>query len=174
MAQFNTIHANIWEDEKIRKLQDPRSKLLFIYLFSNPRCPISGIYKISLETMSFETGIVPDCKANLEELIHAGLISNDCDKNVIWIHGKIKHDQSWTTPMRIKSIRRSLAEFSSCSFIQSIFEKYPFLKDLAIEEEIRRKELRGCRAKEPEGASEAEKESASETGGFADGMDRVS
>ena len=165
MAQFNTIHSNLWEDEKFLKLSSSKPKLLFIYLFSNHRCPISGIYKISIETMAFETRIISDCKANLEEIIREGLVSYDFEKNVVWVHGKIKHDQSWTTPMRIKSIRRNLIEFASCSFIQSVFEKYPFLKDLAIEEEIKQKELRGCGAKEPETSLEAESALEKEQGG---------
>jgi len=170
MAQFNSIHANIWEDERFRRLKNSDSKILFFHLFSNQRCPISGIYKISPETMSFETGIVPDCRVNLEEIIQAGLVSYDYERNVVWVRGKIKHDRSWTAPMRVKSIRRSLAEFSSCSFMQNVFEKYPFLKELAIEEEIKCKTFQGHR--EPEAALEAEV--VLEKDGYGEGMGRVS
>ncbi len=172
MAQFNTIHSNIWEDEKFRKLKCSDSKLLFVYVFSNTRCPVSGIYKIAIETMSFETGIAPDCKANLEEIIQVGLVLYDYERNTIWVRGKIKHDKAWKAPMRMKSIKRSLAEFSKCSFIQSVFHQYPSLTDLAIEAENEEKALRGSRASEPEEALEAEV--ASEIDGSADGMERVS
>lgn len=171
MAQFNTIHSNIWEDEKFRKLKNSDPKLLFIHLFSNTRCPISGIYKISAETMSFETGIVPDLKASLEELIRMDLVSYDYEKNVVWVRGKIKHDKSWTTKMRMKSIKRSLAEFSKCSFMQIVIQQYPFLTDLAIEVEKEAKGLRGCR--EVETSPEAEAASETEKGGCGEGMERV-
>ncbi len=164
MANFNTIISSIWEDDKFRKLNDSKSKLLFIYAFSNTRCPISGIYKVSIETMSFETGIKPNCKTNLQHLIEADLVLYDFDKNVIWVRGKIKHDKSWSSKQRMKSIERSISEFSKCSFMQqSFYQQYPFLIDLAIEVEKKEKELSGHKASEPEPESvsvlEAEKES---------------
>ncbi len=166
MANFNTILSNIWEDNKFRKLTDSKSKLLFIHAFSNPRCPISGIYKISIETMAFETGVDQHgCEKSLREVISVGLVSYDYEKNVIWVHGKIKHDKSWTTKQRVKSIQRSLGEFSKCSFMQSFFSLYPFLIDLAIEEEQKEKELRGCKAPEEESPLEAGGASASEKDG---------
>jgi hypothetical protein len=147
MAQFNTIHSNIWEDEKFRKLKSSDSRLLFIHLFSNTRCPVSGIYKIAPETMSFETNIIPDCKANLEEIIQVGLVLYDYEKSAIWVRGKIKHDKAWKAPMRMKSIKRSLDEFSQCSFMESVIKQYPQLTDLAVEVEKEQKELRGVERK---------------------------
>jgi hypothetical protein len=107
--------------------------------------------------MSFDTGIHPDCKAELEELIEIGLIAYDFSRNVIWVRGKIKHDKSWTTKMRMKSIKSNLSEFSKCSFMAIVFEQYPFLADLAIEAEQERNGFQGSREKEVASALEAEK-----------------
>jgi len=155
MAQFHSIHSNIWEDDKFRRLSGS-SKLLYVYSFSNHRCPISGIYKLSPESMAFDTGIHPDCKAELRELIEIGLIAYDFARNVIWVRGKIKHDKSWTTKMRMKSIKSNLSEFSKCSFMTIVFEQYPFLADLAIEAEQERNRFQGCGEKEVAPALEAE------------------
>lgn len=159
MAQFNSIHSNIWEDEKFLHLASSDPKLLFIYLFSNHRCPVSGIYKISLKTMSNETGIEA-CEATLQEVIDVGLVKYDFEKNVVWVRGKIKHDKSWTTKMRTKSIKSNLDEFVHCSFMRYVFEQYSFLKDLAIEAEQERKRIQG--SKEPEGEQALEEEKATE------------
>ncbi len=168
MAIFNTIISSIWEDDKFRRLENPESKLLFIYAFSNHRCPISGIYKISIETIAFEVGLQPDrCRENLQNLIDAKLLAYDFNKNVIWVRGKIRHDKSWTTKQRTKSVERSVTEFSKCSFMQTFYEQYPFLIDIGIEAEQKLKELRGSREPEAESPLEPEGASATEKDGCA-------
>ena len=170
MADFYSIHSSIWEDEKFRTLSSSRTRLLFIFLFSYHRCPVSGIYKISIETMAFMMRItVEECKESLDELISARLVSYDSERNAVWVHGKIKHDKSWTAAMRKKSIKRSIAEFSKCSFMQRFYDRYPQLNDLAIQAEKEEKELQGARAEVPESPLEAEK--ASETGELGEGLD---
>ncbi len=156
MALFNSIHSSMWEDDKFRKLADLKSRLLFIYAFTNHRCSVSGIYKISIETMSFELGFSPDCITQLQEVIDVGLVSYDFNKNVIWVHGKMKFDKSWRAKMRLKSIQRSIDEFSKCSFMSDVYSRYPFLIELALESDKRMTELRGSLAPEVESALEAE------------------
>lgn len=162
MADFNTIKSNLWEDDKFRRLTDLRTRLLFIYAFTNHRCPISGIYKISIETMSFESNITPiqSCKECLENLIAIGLVSYDFDKGVIWVKGKIKHDKTWNAKSRQKSVKRHLGEFSNCSFMQNFYEKYQFLIDMGIQVEREEREMMG--SKESVSALEEEKEKEKE------------
>ncbi len=162
MALFNSIHSSVWEDDKVLKLVDHKSKLLFIYSFTNHRCPVSGMYKISLRTMGYETELHKDCEKHLREVIDAGLVSYDFDKNVIWVHGKMKFDKSWTTKKRIKSIERSLDEFSKCSFIPQVYAKYDFIIDLILEADKRAKEFRGSMTPEAEAALEAEEKAEKE------------
>lgn len=45
-----------WNDPWVQKLE-PLSKLLFVYLWTNVHRNISGIYVISPQTISFETGL---------------------------------------------------------------------------------------------------------------------
>ncbi len=44
MADFRNIHTHIWKDAWFCELQ-PDEKLLFIYLFSNERASVCGMYE---------------------------------------------------------------------------------------------------------------------------------
>jgi len=131
---YHTIRSSIWEDQKFSKLS-PQAKLFYIYSFSNHRCPMSGIYKIAIKTMSFELN-VDDCTELLIENIKIGLLAYDFEKNVIWVIGKIKHDKSWTSTQRKKSIIHSLDEFNKCSFMDEVISKYPFALDIVLETDV--------------------------------------
>jgi len=56
MADFRNIFTRIWND-KWFVILDIDEKLLFIYLFSNERASICGMYELPLRTIVFETGI---------------------------------------------------------------------------------------------------------------------
>lgn len=56
MSKTRYIKTDFWSDSFIETL-DPVEKLLFIYLFTNDRLDLCGIYEISLRKVSFETGI---------------------------------------------------------------------------------------------------------------------
>ena len=56
MADYRQIHTKIWNDEWFLDL-DSQEKLLFIYLFSNPRACLAGIYDIPLRVIAFDTAL---------------------------------------------------------------------------------------------------------------------
>jgi len=56
MSKTRYIKTDFWSDSYIETL-DPTEKLLFIYLFTNDRLDLCGIYEITLRKISFETGI---------------------------------------------------------------------------------------------------------------------
>jgi hypothetical protein len=56
MANYRQIHVSIWKDEWFLDLE-PRDKLLFIYLFSNENASLSGLYKLPMKVIAFETGL---------------------------------------------------------------------------------------------------------------------
>ena len=59
MSKTRYIKTDFWSDSFIESL-DPVEKLLFIYLFTNDRLDLCGIYEITLRKISFETGINED------------------------------------------------------------------------------------------------------------------
>jgi len=56
VPDYRQIHTEIWSDPWF-ELLDPSDKLLFIYLFSNKRSTLAGIYDISLRQIAFDTGL---------------------------------------------------------------------------------------------------------------------
>jgi hypothetical protein len=56
MSYFRQIHTLIWKDEDFLEFSQAE-KLLFIYFFSNENTTLSGLYKLPLKVVSFETGI---------------------------------------------------------------------------------------------------------------------
>lgn len=56
------IHTKFWEDEKVSSLTR-NAKLLFIYLLTNSRINLFGVYELSDRVMCFDTGL------NKEELL---------------------------------------------------------------------------------------------------------
>jgi len=59
MADYRQIHTRIWCDEWFLELPAD-AKLLFIYLFSNKRTCLAGIYDIPLKLIAFETELTQD------------------------------------------------------------------------------------------------------------------
>jgi len=59
MAQNRYVDTNFWKDTYVIDL-DPIEKLMFLYLLTNPRTNIAGIYEISLREIAFDTGIDRD------------------------------------------------------------------------------------------------------------------
>lgn len=56
MSYFRQIHTSIWKDEEFLEYS-PGEKILFIYFFSNESTTLSGLYKIPLKVVSFETNL---------------------------------------------------------------------------------------------------------------------
>lgn len=59
MSKLRSLNTGIWNDTWFEELSVDR-KLLFIYLITNERTNMLGIYEISIRKISFETGIPAD------------------------------------------------------------------------------------------------------------------
>jgi hypothetical protein len=59
MSYFRQIHTSIWKDEDFLEFT-PEEKLLFVYFFSNESTTLSGLYKIPLRVIAFETNLPMD------------------------------------------------------------------------------------------------------------------
>ena len=67
MSYFRQIHTLIWKDEEFLEYT-PEEKILFVYFFSNESTTLSGLYKIPLRVVSFETNIIlPKVKTILKK-----------------------------------------------------------------------------------------------------------
>lgn len=74
MSKQRIIKDEIWDDEWFYDL-DPSEKLIWIFLLTNPRANIAGVYQINLRWMANLTGFDKDViKTTLERFEKAGKI----------------------------------------------------------------------------------------------------
>lgn len=121
MAKYRTIQTTIWNDPYIEDL-NPTEKLLYIYLFSNPHVNNAGVMKVSLNKISYETGI-KDLSAPMDRLVNDGKVFKH--KEYFFVVNFVKHQTS-TSPKIIQSI---VAEFKDlpAEILDAIKSKYPIL-----------------------------------------------
>lgn len=103
MADFRQIHTKIWKDGWFLDLE-PSEKLLWIYLFSNDRATIAGIYEIPLKVIVFETGLDKQyCIDTLSIFYQQGKILYQ--DGIMWVFNlrKYHETQSPKIQTRIKS-----------------------------------------------------------------------
>jgi uncharacterized phage protein (TIGR02220 family) len=56
MAKLRSVSTTFWSDPFIEKLS-PKDKLLFLYLITNEKTNMLGVYENTIKKMSFETGL---------------------------------------------------------------------------------------------------------------------
>lgn len=95
MANYRQIHVSIWKDEWFLELA-PDEKLFFVYLFSNELASLSGIYKLPLRVMAFETGLSLDfVKAALHKFELADKVY--FEDGIVWVKNLRKYNKGGST-----------------------------------------------------------------------------
>lgn len=146
MSEYHSLHSGIWEDRAFYSLSH-LARLLFIYLFSNQRCHVSGVYRITTRTIGFENGILEqDVLELLKELIGRGFIQYDFDREIVWVLNKLKVCNALKSKDTVKGVAKALMIFKDASFFKSglFFNKYPELIDISIEQEKSIKSINSC------------------------------
>lgn len=74
MSKLRSVCTSFWSDPFIEELK-PSEKLLYLYLITNEKTNMLGIYELSTRKMSFETGIlVKDIEAHLKQFEKLGKV----------------------------------------------------------------------------------------------------
>ena len=100
MAGYRQIHTKIWKDGWFLDLP-AEFKLLFVYLFSNERANLLGLYDLPLKVIAFET----DLPAGTVE---AGLARLEGDGKVfysdgwVWVRSLLHYNATNLTGVKIK------------------------------------------------------------------------
>ena len=128
MSRREDIDNAIWTDPDFEALS-PNATLLFLWSWTNLRCGMAGIYKVSERAMA-ESKVPADAiPAALEELSAAGFAFYE--DSVLWVRSRVKHLRS-RSPQMAKSIandlekvserhplrRRFLAEYGGCAWLR--------------------------------------------------------
>uniref|UniRef100_A0A6M3JPT3 Uncharacterized protein n=1 Tax=viral metagenome TaxID=1070528 RepID=A0A6M3JPT3_9ZZZZ len=122
MPTYRQIHTKIWKDAWFLDL-DAKGKLLFIYLFSNERSNLAGLYDISPKVMAFETDIPIDgIRESLAEFSKAGKVYYE--DGWIWIPKLLSYNaRNITSPSIQAHLKNCLAEIPDMP-LKAMWTKY--------------------------------------------------
>ena len=122
-GSYRQIHIKIWTDEWFLDLQ-PHEKLLFIYLFSNGRTNMIGLYDLPPKVIAFETGLEPEViEATLSGFERAGKIARG--NGLIWVKKMLDYNGTRLPSPTIQThIRSIFALLRDCPVKASAVEHY--------------------------------------------------
>lgn len=102
MSKLRSINTSIWSDTWFEDLETDQ-KLLFIYLITNDKTNMLGVYETSIKKISFETGIT---KARIEKSFvdfeNVGKIKYQSNRVILL--NFLKH-QNYNQNMKISAVR---------------------------------------------------------------------
>jgi len=102
MALYRTLQTKFWTDTFIQGLT-PEQKLIYIYLITNPETTQTGIYEISLTTVSFHTGLkVPEIEEAIRYFQSKKRVIYSQENNEIFIVNWLKNNYSRSPKVAIR------------------------------------------------------------------------
>ena len=120
-AGYRQIHPEFWDDPFILKLS-PDEKLLFIYMFSNGRTSLSGLYEISILQISFHTGLSPEfIEQALDKFQKAGKIVREDD--IYFVVNLFKRHFS-KSPKVLVRVKNDIENIPECEPKRVCIQKY--------------------------------------------------
>ncbi|MFA5377817.1 MAG: hypothetical protein WC455_18850 [Dehalococcoidia bacterium] len=110
------VDTELWAHPDFQALR-VGAKLLYLYSWSNSHCNAAGIYRISLETIAFETGLnLGDIPGYLEELKSLDIEWNG-EQKVLWVKKFVKHQGR--SPLFLKAVATSLKQISNPELVKT-------------------------------------------------------
>jgi hypothetical protein len=105
VSRRETVDNAIWGDPQFERLS-PHAKLLYLWSFTNPRCGMAGVYKLSRRQAALETGLtVDEVTAALQTLVDARFLVYEDD--VVWVRTRVKR-LATKTPQIARSIAKDI------------------------------------------------------------------
>jgi len=121
MAEFRTIHTHIWEDEWFIE-QSSDGKILFMYLFTNYRASVAGIYLLPFRCIPFETGLSRKAVEKLlGEFAKAGKVYYE--DGVIWVRN-MRHYQDTGSSRLLPRIAKDIDAIPDCNIKRAYCKAY--------------------------------------------------
>ena len=118
---YRNIDTSIWKDDWFLDL-DPNEKLLFIYLFSNENTTLTGLYKINLKVIEFETNLSREfITATLDKFSAAGKVY--IENSIVWVVNLRKYNQS-RSPKVDARIAWELRQIPDCKLKATYLQTY--------------------------------------------------
>ena len=124
---YRTVDAAMWTDPKVKKM-DPRAKLAFLYLITNPHTHVSGIYYLPAAVACYETGMsARDWDRVCDTLSRLCLVKFDRAHEVVWVVNMMTYQG--TGERNEKSAAYHLHEdLHNSPLVLEFLEKYPAVR----------------------------------------------
>lgn len=114
MAGYRQLHTRMWSSDQWFADLMPAYKLLFIYLFSNERASVIGLYELPLRVMAFETGLEQDAiLAGLAVFAAVDKVHYDRATGIVYVRNMFKYQGS-TSPKLKERIKSDLKAVPDC------------------------------------------------------------
>ena len=125
--KYKVVAEIFWTDPKVRRL-NPIHKLIFLYLFTNHHSHYSGIYHLSMESISHDLGIsLDEVKKGMDTLSIGYQIKYSCDFEIVWVRNMLKYQR--ISCKHLVNIANHLKTLHNCPIINDFLTCY---KDLGI------------------------------------------
>jgi len=126
MAKYRPIYTSVWKDPDFEKYK-PLDKLVFLYLCTNESTTESGIYPITIKTISNETGI--SCETVGKQLANSlKNIVYDFDNSFVFVKKFLKYNGGGRPDLLRKSISKNY-ELYKTPLWNEFIELYPEYSD---------------------------------------------
>lgn len=117
MAIYRQVHISFWQDEFVLNLT-PEEKFFYLYLMTNSKTSMCGIYELSKKVMCFETGYnMETIEKLLGRFIHYRKILYDEENKEIMLLNWIKYNGSASEKVH-KRIADELKEVKTKEFLE--------------------------------------------------------
>lgn len=121
MADFRQIHTSIWDDEWYCQLPSD-TKIVFVWLFSNRRAAVSGLYQFTEFICSRETGLpIESVKSSIKKLTDDGKIYVEGDW--VWVKNLRKYNY-YKNDNADKRIQKDLSQLPNNGLKKAYIEYY--------------------------------------------------
>jgi hypothetical protein len=125
MAKYRPIYMKIWKDPDFEDYELPQ-KIIFLYLLTNESTTESGIYPITLKTISNETSVPIE---TVKQIFENGLIKNVCydhDNKIVFVKNFRKYGAGGGKPeLIVKSIQKDCQLTKYSGLWKEYIREYP-------------------------------------------------
>ena len=120
---YRTIESSFWSDPKVRALSH-QAKLVFLYLITNDRSHVSGIYYLPKAVMEMELGLTSDTLSGaLQTLTRSQIIMIDQEREVFWVKNLMRYQGKGKK--NLASAYRQLLTLHNSPLIKDFCKAYP-------------------------------------------------
>lgn len=115
MSGYRQIHTRMWSSDRWFTELSPEHKLLFVYLFSNERTSVSGLYELPVTVASFETGLSRETVyAGMIAFEQAGKVLYDPESGVVYVRNMFKYQGS-NSPKLLARLKADIKAVPACA-----------------------------------------------------------